>query len=97
MIVHIVLFKLKPGVGQDDARLAAVIQAMDELPHRIPLIRSWHHGPNVTADPLVWDYGLEAVFNSRADLNAYFEDPAHLPVIEQWDAIAELRFVDFEA
>ena len=96
MIVHLVLFKLKPGVGRDDPRVAAVARAMDDLPHRIPLIRSWHHGPNISADPLAWDYGLESVFNSRADLESYFADPAHLPVIEQWDAIAELRFADFE-
>ena len=96
MIVHLVLFKFKPGVAGNDARVAAVAKAMDDLPHQIPLIRSWHHGPNRTADPAAWDYGLEAVFNSRADLEAYFADPAHLPVVAQWDALADLRFVDFE-
>ena len=96
MIVHLVLFKFKAGISADDARVSAVAKAMDELPHQIPLIRSWHHGPNRTDDPSAWDYGLEAVFNSRADLEAYFEDTAHLPVVAQWQAIAELRFVDFE-
>lgn len=96
MIVHLVLFKLKPGIGIDDPRLAAAARAMDALPHDIPLIRGWHHGPNLTDDPLAWDYGLQAIFNSRTDLESYFDHPAHLPVVERWDEIAELRFVDIE-
>lgn len=96
MIVHLVLFKLKPGVPIDDPRVMALRKAMDALSHEIPLIRSWHHGANVTDDPLAWDYGLQAVFNSREDLVAYFDHPAHLPVVKLWDEIAELRFADIE-
>lgn len=96
MIVHVVMFRFKAGVSRQDARIEAVAKAMDALPAQIPLIRSWHHGFNVTQDPLAWDYGLEAVFNSQADLHAYFDHPAHLPVIERWDEIADLGFADFE-
>jgi len=96
VIVHVVMFRFKPGITRKDARVEAVAQAMDALPGQIPLIKSWHHGFNITQDPLAWDYGLEAVFNSEADLQAYFGHPAHLPVIERWDEIAELCFADFE-
>ena len=96
MIVHVVLFKFKPGVARGDARLDAIVKAMDALPGQIPLIRSWHHGFNITQDSLAWDYGLEAVFNSEADLKEYFEHPAHLPVVEAWDKVATLSFSDFK-
>jgi hypothetical protein len=96
VIVHVVMFRFKPGITRQDERVAAVAKAMDALPGQIPLIKSWHHGFNFTQDPLAWDYGLEAVFNSEADLQTYFEHPAHLPVAELWDEIAELCFADFE-
>ena len=95
MILHLVLFRLRPGVSRDDARFKAVVQAMHGLPSQISLIRGWEHGVNLTPDAEAWDYGLCAMFDSEADLHAYFEHPAHLPVVEQWNAIATLAFVDF--
>jgi hypothetical protein len=97
MIAHLVLFKLKPGVSRDDARLAATVSAMDALPGKIPAIKAWQHGFNLTADAEAWDYGLHSVFASEAELHAYFEHPAHLPVLAQWNEIANLAFTDFTA
>jgi hypothetical protein len=95
MIVHLVLFKLKPGIEADDPRIAAVQAAMQTLPGQIAVIRQWEHGPNLMPDSQAWDYGLRAGFASTADLQAYFEHPAHQPVLAQWDAIADLAFADF--
>ncbi len=97
MIVHLVLFKLKPGVGADDPRLKSRLAAMAELPRHIPFIRGWEHGANLTEDAEAWDYGLRATFDNEADLYAYFEHPAHLPVLEAWNEIATLAFADFRA
>jgi hypothetical protein len=96
MIAHLVMFRLKPGVARDDARLAAVAAAMDALPGKIPAIQAWHHGPNLTEDAEAWDYGLHSTFASEAELHAYFGHPAHLPVLEQWNQIATLAFTDFK-
>jgi hypothetical protein len=95
MIAHLVLFKFKPGVAGNDPRLPDIVAAMDMLPRHIPLIRGWEHGANLTADSEAWDYGLRASFDSEADLHAYFEHPAHLPVVERWSEIASLAFADF--
>ena len=95
MIVHLVLFRFKAGVTRQDERVARVVKAMAELPAQIPLIRSWHHGFNRAEDAQAWDYGLQAVFNSEADLQAYFDHPAHLPVVDAWDEIAVLGYTDF--
>lgn len=97
MIVHLVLFRLKAGVGRDDPRLAAAVQGLRSLPERISLIRAWEHGPNRTADAEAWDYGLRAGVDNEIDLHAYFDHPAHLPVVGQWQEIAELSFADFQS
>jgi hypothetical protein len=97
VITHLVLFRLRPGVARDDRRVAAVVDAMGELPRRIPFIKSWQHGFNLTADAQAWDYALRAEFASEADLHSYFEHPAHLPVVGQWQEIAELAFADLQS
>ena len=96
MIVHLVLFRLKTGVARDDNRLKAVLAAMDGLPSQVAQIRGWEHGFNLTPDAQAWDYGLRAVFDNEADLHAYFDHPAHVPVVERWEEISDLAFVDFE-
>ena len=97
MIVHLVLFKLKPGVAANDPRLASLVAEMNELPKRIPLIKGWEHGPNLISDAKAWSYGLRALFETEADLYAYFGHPAHVPVVEHWNEIAMLAFVDFKS
>jgi len=94
MIQHLVLFRLRAGVTPDDPRLRAVARAMDELPSQIPVIQGWQHGRNLTPDAEAWDYGLCAMFDNQEDLHAYFEHPAHQPVLAAWNEIATLAFVD---
>ncbi len=96
MISHLVLFKFKPGVDREDVRVLAVVQDMDGLPLAIPAIRGWEHGFNITDDGGAWDYGLRALFDSEADLHAYFEHSAHLPVLARWEEVADLLFCDYE-
>ena len=96
MIAHVVLFKFKPGVDRGDKRVPVAVAAMQALPGKIPAIKTWQHGFNVTEDADAWDYGLNSAFASESDLHAYFEHPAHLPVLEQWNEIATLAFTDFK-
>lgn len=94
MISHLVLFRFRPGVTREDPRVTGLVAEMAELPQRIPVIRSWQHGFNTTPDAQAWDYGLCAGFETRDDLLAYFEHPAHLPILARWEAVSELAFVD---
>jgi hypothetical protein len=96
MISHLVLFKFKPGIVRSDARVENVARAMAALPATIPQIRGWEHGFNITDDGGAWDYGLRALFDSEADLHAYFEHSAHLPVLARWEEVADLLFCDYE-
>ena len=104
MIQHLVLFKLKRGVEWDDPRVGGVIAAMDALPLQVGTIRAWEHGFNVTEKPeegdyspvQARDYALRAVFDDEIALHGYFEHPAHLPVVEAWEEIADLAYCDIE-
>lgn len=102
MISHLVLFKFKRGVERDDPRVQKVIAAMNALPTSIAAIRVWEHGFNVTdvpqegdyVDNEAWDYALRACFDDEAGLQHYFDHPAHLPIVEAWEEIADLAFCD---
>jgi hypothetical protein len=95
MIVHLVLFKRKPGVAADDARVKRIVADMESLPQRIPLIKGWEFGANLTQDDDAWHYGLRALFDDETDLHAYFGHPAHLPLLGAWEEVATLAFADF--
>jgi len=97
MITHLVLFRLKPGITADDARIAALQAEMAKLPGQIASIRRWEFGANTIADPEAWDFGLRAGFDTQDALLGYFDHPAHLPVLKQWNDVAEMAFADFEA
>ena len=96
MITHLVLFRLKRGIAADDARVLQLQADMAGLPSRIASIRQWEFGANVTADPEAWDFGLRAGFDTHDAMLAYFDHPAHLPVLERWNEVAELAFADFD-
>lgn len=96
MIEHLVLFKLKLGIGRNDPRVTRVIEDMNKLPGQIPQIRVFEHGFNLTLDAQAWDYGLRAVFEDTVALHAYFDHPVHIPVVQQWEEISDLVFCDFE-
>jgi hypothetical protein len=95
MIAHVVLFKFRPGFDSRHPQIRALHTAMQQLPQQIPQIRDWRHGFNVTEDAQAWDYSLRSGFDSETDLHAYFEHPAHLPLLGQWEAVAEIAFADF--
>lgn len=94
MITHVVLLRLKPGVGPDSEAAQTAHAGMLALPGRVPHIRGWQCGFNLTADALAWDYVLVSSFDAEADMQAYFEHPEHLRVVALWEPIADLAFGD---
>jgi len=98
LILHLVLFRLKPGVAGDDERFVRVMAAMEALPGLIADIKLWQHGrhlmPGGQPDPQAGDYGLLAGFENESALMNYFEHPAHGPVLAAWEEIADLTYGD---
>lgn len=96
MIVHLVLFKLKPGVPKDDPRVEAAVASLSTLNRRVPGIIDWEVGRNITDRPIAGDIALYSTFSSRETLAAYVPHPEHQAFVTAMREIAEWTLVDYE-
>jgi len=80
-ILHIASFRWKPEVTE--AEVAALTDALLEMRRSIPEIRSYVAGPNLHLRPAGADYGVAAILDDRAGLDAYLDHPLHLAVYER--------------
>ena len=80
-ILHIASFQWKPEVTGADVE--ALTAALLEMRRGIPEIRSYVVGPNLRLRPGGADYGVAAIVDDRAGLDAYLDHPLHLAVYEQ--------------
>lgn len=78
MVHHLVLMRLKPGFGRDDARVREALAALVALKGLVPGIERWEHGWNFNERPIAYDFALDSTFTSRADFDAYLPHPAHV-------------------
>jgi len=97
MIKHIVLFDLNDGVGKDDPRVTRAFTELRALEGKIPLVRQWEVGENVSNRPIAADFGLYSGFDSAADLAAYVNDPAHREVVALLKEVCAWKVCDYEA
>ncbi|GAA2244018.1 Dabb family protein [Herbiconiux moechotypicola] len=81
MILHLAAFRWKDDVTDDD--VAALTAALSEMAVGIPEIRSYTAGANLHLRPAGADYGVAAVLDDAAGLDAYLDHPAHLAVYEK--------------
>jgi hypothetical protein len=101
MIVHVVLFRLKPGLTEDarDALAATLARATREIPSilrarigsRIAIGRAYEQ-------LMTTDYSFAAIleFNDRSALQTYLDHPAHEELAQRFYAIGEALTYDFE-
>ena len=98
MVKHIVLFKLKENLSQDE-KLSVMKNfkaAIEALPSTIDYIRKIYVGLNMNADEK-WDICLESEFDSLDDVRNYAVHPAHVAaaaIIK--DAKQDRACVDYE-
>jgi hypothetical protein len=95
MVRHIFLYNVAKNANSDE-----IIRILDELPGKVPGIRSWTRGkhqgaPGASGD--VWEYGLVCDFDSFKDLQTYSDHPFHMQVVEKLLPMFSARAVcDFE-
>ena len=95
MIRHVVLFKHKAGVTEDERN--RWMETMRGLAREIPVIRSLAIGPDLTRSQRSYDVGLVVDVESLDDLRAYQLHPAHVAAAAVSRALAEHSVsVDFE-
>lgn len=79
MVKHIVLFKLKENLPQEEKQdiMNRFKTAIEALPPKISVIRKIFVGLNCNADEK-WDICLESEFDSLEDVRLYSQHPDHL-------------------
>jgi hypothetical protein len=95
MLTHIVIWKYKPGVGEEQRREhVARLRALTEV---IPEIQSFAVGFDVLRLPRSYHTGLVATFRDRAGLEAYTVHPQHAAAADFGRSVSEhVASVDFE-
>ena len=95
MLTHIVVWKYKPEVSEEQRR--EHVERLRRLDGLIPEIRSFAVGRDVLKLPRSYHTGLVATFHDRAGLEAYDAHPEHQAVAQLGRTISEhVASVDFE-
>lgn len=75
MIAHLVAFTFKPDVTPEQiSGLTATLTAMGA---ELPSVKAYLAGPNLHLRPKGADYGVLAVVEDQAGLDAYLDSPQH--------------------
>ncbi len=95
MIRHVVLFKHKPTVTQEE-RDAWIASALAMGPH-IPYVHNLTAGYDLIRSARAYDVALVCDFESLDDVRRYAEDPVHVPVATRAREMSDhICSVDFE-
>jgi len=82
MILHIASFTWKDEVTEAD--VTALTDALEKMATGIPEIRSYVAGKNLHLRPAGADYGVAAIVDESAGLDAYLAHPEHKAVDEEY-------------
>lgn len=75
MIAHLVAFTFKPEVTDD--QIAGLTATLTALGAELPAVKAYQAGPNLHLRPQGADYGVLAVVEDQAGLDAYLDSPQH--------------------
>jgi hypothetical protein len=75
MFHHVALFRWKPGTTPD--QVEPIAPALRALAGTLDGLVSYTCGPSLGLTETAYDFGLVAVFESKAGWDAYMADPGH--------------------
>ena len=81
MIVHTVLFKIKPGTSKD--KVDSMTDSLNGLKKEIPELLELHVGVNFSPRNQSYDIMLYSRFDDLKALQTYSDHPSHRKVIEE--------------
>ena len=94
MIKHVVLFKFKPNVPENDK--LKLEQGLGALPSAISEIKEYEFGRNIVRSERSFDFGLVSGFDDLDALQRYSKHPHHLEVLKHIGEICDnIKSVDF--
>ena len=81
MVKHVVLFKIKEEIPQDEKQIIMTTfkEGIMALPDIIPCIKSINVGFNINPDEQ-WDICLDSTFDTLDDARFYSTHPSHVDV-----------------
>ncbi len=95
MIRHIVFFKFKPEITQEQKN--KLVSDLETLKQKIPLIKSLEVGFDIARTKNSFDLALNLAFDAWEDVENYGVHPDHINVVETIKKICqEHTKVDFE-
>ena len=95
MFTHVVLFKYKEGVKNED--IEEVERLFTALPGKIAEIRRYEFGRDIMQTERSYDLGLISAFDDLKAYEVYRDHPKHKVIIKKNNAICEsVITVDFE-
>lgn len=95
MIRHIVFFKFKDSIRDDEVR--KLEDGLGALPARIPEIRQYEMGRDITGSEREFDFALVSSFDDIDSLHRYRVHPEHQKILKLVDEIcSSVNSVDFE-
>lgn len=81
MIKHIVCFKLKDNSRESCEKAAEIFRSMEG---KVPMLRDISVGIDFLHSPRSYDIILETVFDNKAALDEYQNDPYHCGVVKKY-------------
>ncbi|MFC5503153.1 Dabb family protein [Lysinimonas soli] len=82
MIVHLASFVWKDGTSPE--QVAGVTAALYEMAREVPQLRFYLCGENLRLRPAGADFGVLALVDDPAGLDAYLDGEAHQRVQREW-------------
>ena len=79
MILHVILFRFKPGI--DAATIKRTGEALLAMKAGIPEVRRITWGPNLAPGASEWPYVLTVTVEDMAAVQRYLDHPVHVETI----------------
>ncbi|HUL71159.1 MAG TPA: Dabb family protein [Gemmatimonadales bacterium] len=79
MILHVILFRFKPGI--DAATIQRTGEALLAMKAGIPEVRRITWGPNLAPGASEWPYVLTVTVDDMAAVQRYLDHPVHVETI----------------
>ncbi len=95
MIRHVVFFKFKPAVTEDEIK--RLEEGLGALPRLIAEIKGYEFGRDVVRSERAYDFALISTFDNMESLGRYISHEEHRKVLKLVGEICDsVKSVDFE-
>ena len=95
MFKHIVLFRRKADVAEDEGLESSLVGKLAGLGDQVPGILHYRIAANEQPGPIAWDYLLESRFQDAAALQGYLKHPLHRAAVKEAAPYFDWASVDF--